>query len=72
MSGIIPGGYNDPDAPGNTDPEHRRPDLQCADQPCDEVPGTAWSPYWCFAHNVERIDRITRQLDELASKRREH
>jgi hypothetical protein len=34
---------------------------------CDRPAGTLWSPYWCFEHNVERIRRISRQLDEIAS-----
>jgi len=65
---IVPGGYNDPDARGNTDKRYRRPTKRCATQPCDEVPGTLWSPYWCFRHNVERIDRISDTLEAIVSR----
>lgn len=28
----------------------------------------AWSPYWCPRHDLIRINRITRQMEELAAK----
>jgi len=33
---------------------------------CHERPaGTAWSPHWCFECNVERMDRITRNMESI-------
>ena len=32
---------------------------------CMEPAGTWWSTLWCFAHNVERMDRINGQFDKL-------
>ena len=37
----------------------------CIEMGCEQPAGTAWSPYWCFEHNVERIERITQQLAEI-------
>lgn len=39
----------------------------CIEKGCSEPAGTAWSPLWCFRHNVERMDRISGFLtSELA------
>lgn len=57
------GGYNDPAASGNGPTYHRK--GLCSESGCQEKPGTAWGPYWCFKHNVERIDRITKALREI-------
>jgi len=62
---IFPGGYNDLTAPGNVDARHKRPGKRCLFPGCTAVPGTAWGPYWCVAHNIERIERIDRQLEEI-------
>ena len=32
-----------------------------------EPAGTPWGPYWCPACDVERLDRITAQLEDLAT-----
>lgn len=40
----------------------------CFYQPCENPAGTAWSPYFCFAHNAERMNRVSAQLDEIMSK----
>ena len=39
----------------------------CVEPACAEPAGTAWSPYWCFAHNVERLDGISATLKALDS-----
>lgn len=61
---ILKGGYNDPDAKGNRLKKYRT-GKPCIVAGCTEPAGTAWSPLWCFRHNVERIDRITKSLDEI-------
>ena len=40
----------------------------CIENGCERPAGTAWSPYWCFEHNVERMERVVRQLTELADR----
>jgi hypothetical protein len=64
MADIIPGGYNDPDCEGNQPTHHTG--EPCIEKGCDNPASTAWGPYWCFTHNVERIDRINHQLGDLA------
>ena len=59
-------GYNDPDDPGNGPKYHTG--KPCIEAGCDKPAGTAWSTFWCFECNVKRIDRITRNLEALASK----
>lgn len=40
---------------------------RCVEKSCTSPAGTAWSPFWCFEHNVERMDRISANLEaELA------
>ena len=34
---------------------------------CGAPAGTPWGPYWCPACDVERLDRITAQLEDLAT-----
>lgn len=34
-------------------------------EPCDKPAGTAWSPYWCVEHNIERMNRINNGLAML-------
>jgi hypothetical protein len=55
--------YANPNHPGNG-PEHRTK-KKCIEPGCEERAGTAWGPYWCFKHNVERIRRIDAQLRSL-------
>lgn len=59
--------FEDPNHPGNGI-EHLTGEA-CIEKGCDAPAGTAWSPHWCFKHNVERIKRITRQLDEVLDRR---
>lgn len=56
-------GYNDPKDPNNSSWYHTG--KECIEPGCTNPAGTAWSPYWCFEHNVERIDRISANLDRI-------
>lgn len=60
-------GYNDRDDPGNGPKYHTG--KPCIEHGCDRPAGTAWSPHWCFEHNVERIDRVDKQLRSLIGDR---
>ena len=57
--------FEDPSHPGNGPAYHSGEPSHV--KGCDRPAGTFWLPYWCFEHNVERIRRITRQLDEIAA-----
>lgn len=39
----------------------------CDETPCAEPAGTLWGPYWCPAHDEERLDRITASLEDIAA-----
>ena len=52
--------YCDPNNPGNGAQHHTG--EPCIEPGCDEPAGTAWGPWWCFGHNVERLDRIDAAL----------
>lgn len=41
---------------------------KCTEKGCDHPAGTWWSPYWCFEHNVERMQRITASLTDITEK----
>lgn len=56
--------FDDPNDPNNGPQFHTG--KRCIEQGCDEPAGTAWGPYWCFRHNVERLNRIGDRLDRLA------
>jgi hypothetical protein len=52
--------YKDPDCPGSK----IRPEVVCVS--CHSFGCvTAWGP-WCFQCNVERLDRINRNLKEIS------
>lgn len=55
--------FEDPAHPGNSSRHHTG--KRCVESGCDRPAGTHWSPLWCFEHNVERIKRIDRQLEEI-------
>lgn len=38
---------------------------KCIERDCEEAAGTAWGPMWCPAHDEERLDRITGQLEAI-------
>ena len=59
-------GYDDPKDPGNSKRYHTG--KRCIEPGCNNPAGTAWSPYWCFQHNVERINRISQQLDAMVKE----
>lgn len=40
---------------------------QCIEPGCTESAGTWWTHLWCPGHDQERLDRITAQLEDLAS-----
>ena len=62
--------YADRDDPLNgSDYQTGKP---CIEPGCERPAGTAWSPYWCFEHNVERLDRITASLETIAEGMSDH
>lgn len=58
--------FEDPNHPGNSTDHHTG--LQCIEKGCEKPAGTAWSPYWCFDCNVERMRRIERQLKAIMER----
>lgn len=44
----------------------------CIEKDCDKPAGTAWSPHWCFEHNVERIRRIDLFLKSRVEELEKH
>lgn len=52
--------YKNPDYEGNSSKYWTG--KECIEKDCKEPAGTAWSPHWCFKHNVERIDKINKQF----------
>jgi hypothetical protein len=59
--------FEDPAHPGNNAVYHAG--KPCAVTGCEAPAGTWWSPHWCFTHNVERIHRVSRQLEEFCAGR---
>lgn len=55
--------YRDPSDPGNSPKYHTG--KKCIE--CGAPAGTAWSPLWCFVHNVKRMDRIDKSLNDILS-----
>ena len=54
--------YEDPKNEGNSSKYHTgKVCIECQERPA----GTAWSPYWCYECNVERMKRITKQMEEI-------
>ena len=37
----------------------------CFEEGCLQPAGTLWGPYWCPDHDRERLERISRSLDEI-------
>ena len=58
--------YQDPNHPGNSPVHHTG--KSCIEEGCDKPAGTAWSPLWCPACNVVRMDRIDRNLRGLVRR----
>ena len=59
---IIMAGYDDPKHEGNSAKHHTG--KECIEG-CGRPAGTAWSPYWCFECNVDRINKINGQFEKL-------
>jgi hypothetical protein len=55
-------GYDDPNHEGNSAKYHTG---KLCIEGCGRPAGTAWSPYWCFECNVERINRINEQFEQI-------
>lgn len=55
--------YSDPAHEGNSSKYHTG--KPCAVSGCKNPAGTMWGTYWCFEHNVERIERTDKNLREL-------
>ncbi len=58
--------YADPTHIGNNTGYHTG--KACIEDGCNEPAGTLWGPYWCFKHNIKRIDRINKQFNLLEKK----
>ena len=56
-------GYDDLTHRGNSPEYHTG--KRCVEKGCGELAGTAWSPYWCVKHNIERINRISSSLSKI-------
>jgi len=55
--------FEDPNNEGNSAKYHTG--KLCIEAGCNNPAGTAWSPYWCFEHNVKRIKHIGDQLAKI-------
>jgi len=60
----MPDAFEDSSHPGNSSKYHTG--KECIVKDCTEPAGTAWGPHWCFKHNIERMNRITKSLEEIA------
>jgi hypothetical protein len=58
--------YADPKDEGNSSFYHTG--KSCIEKGCNDPAGTAWSPYWCFQHNVERMNRVGKSLKAMLAK----
>lgn len=58
--------FEDPNHPGNG-PEYHSGLPCCYKVGCSNPAGTAWSPYFCFSCNVERLRRFGSALESLAN-----
>jgi hypothetical protein len=41
---------------------------RCIEQGCTEPAGTAWSPFWCQKHNMERMKRIDKSFCKIQER----
>lgn len=62
-------GYDDPKSKGNSSKYWTG--KTCIEPGCYGPAGTAWGPYWCFKHNVERINRVDAQLVKIRDELKE-
>lgn len=56
--------FENPNYRGNSAEYHTG--KRCIESGCEKPAGTAWSPLWCFDHNVERMKRVSASLNRLA------
>lgn len=40
---------------------------ECVETDCRNAAGTLWGPLWCPPHDEERLDRITRNLEDIVA-----
>jgi hypothetical protein len=40
---------------------------ECIEPGCHEPAGTAWGPYWCKQHDIERKERVSAALAQVAA-----
>jgi len=66
MSKIIKDGYNDKECEGNSQKYHTG--EKCIELGCNNPAGTAWSPYWCMDCNIKRMDKISKQFEDMVEK----
>lgn len=62
----------DPNDPLNSPKYHTG--KPCVERGCVKPAGTAWSPFWCQAHNAERMARVNDSMEimlEAFQRRRE-
>jgi hypothetical protein len=55
----------DPNHEGNSAKYHTG--KPCIVSGCEKPAGTLWGPYWCFEHNVERLERIGGQFEAVVA-----
>ena len=55
--------YNDLNDKGNS--AKYRTNKKCIEPGCNNFAGTAWSPFWCVACNIKRIDKINKSWHDL-------
>lgn len=58
--------YENPDHDGNSSKWHTG--KRCVEKGCGKPAGTWWSPLWCFEHNVDRMRRISANLEDAAKR----
>ena len=58
--------YQDPFHEGNS--VKYQTGRVCITKGCKNLAGTAWSPHWCYKHNVERMDRLSANIDDAVSQ----
>lgn len=60
--------YEDLQHEGNS--ESHRTGKPCVERGCGQPAGTAWSPLWCPACNIVRMNRIDASMRSLAGRGR--
>lgn len=58
--------HKDPNSDANSSKWHTG--KECIEKGCQLPAGTAWSDYWCWSHNSERLDRISKSLEGINKK----